>query len=50
MDLTGTPEMQMVAIGVAVAVVAVTAAYFLSSKKRSKGLFDSFDLNVYGFY
>lgn len=30
----------MVAIGVAVAVVAVTAAYFLSSKKRSKGCLD----------
>lgn len=40
MDLTGTPEMQMVAICVAVAVVAVTAAYFLSSKKRSKGCLD----------
>ncbi|KAJ8429415.1 hypothetical protein Cgig2_027677 [Carnegiea gigantea] len=40
MDLTGIPEMQMVAIGVAVAVVAVTAAYFLSSKKRSKGCLD----------
>jgi len=50
MDLVGTPEMQMVAIGVAIVVVAVTAAYFFSSKRKPKGLFDLFDLNVDGFY
>lgn len=39
----------MIAIGVAVLVVALTAAYFLFGTKKPKGLFDLFDPNLYEF-